>query len=245
MERRSDEEGTFRVLPSGARPCLWMLAGLLSYRLCDREYDCERCPLDAAIRGAPRAPDAGIAVTPPAWGIRDGLSYHPVYGWIVPGAGRRVRWGVDGWTAQLLERVTAVILPAVGTRLLRGKVACWATVEGSLVPLRSPLSGEVARTNRALQADPMLMTHSPYDAGWLLDVEADDGSAATRRWIGARERRERAAKQTRRMHRSALGYLHAGQEIGPTAPDGGVVLSDLRRMLGPSRYHRLVVSVLR
>ncbi len=30
--------------------CIWMLAGVLTYRLCDREYDCERCPLDAALR---------------------------------------------------------------------------------------------------------------------------------------------------------------------------------------------------
>lgn len=39
-------------------PCIWMSAGLLSYRLCDREYDCEHCPLDAALRGAPPPPPA-------------------------------------------------------------------------------------------------------------------------------------------------------------------------------------------
>ena len=50
-------------------PCIWMSAGLLRYRLCDREYDCEHCPLDAALRGAPAPPHAappslGTAVDP-------------------------------------------------------------------------------------------------------------------------------------------------------------------------------------
>jgi hypothetical protein len=28
-----------------------MSAGLVRYKLCDRDFDCERCPLDAALRG--------------------------------------------------------------------------------------------------------------------------------------------------------------------------------------------------
>ena len=43
-----------------ALPCIWMGAGLLRYRLCDREYDCEHCPLDAALRGAPAPPPAPV-----------------------------------------------------------------------------------------------------------------------------------------------------------------------------------------
>ena len=38
------------VSPDSVRPCLWMSAGLLTYRLCDRDFDCEGCPLDSALR---------------------------------------------------------------------------------------------------------------------------------------------------------------------------------------------------
>jgi hypothetical protein len=31
--------------------CVWMLSGVLNYRLCDRDLDCEHCPLDRALRG--------------------------------------------------------------------------------------------------------------------------------------------------------------------------------------------------
>ena len=40
MERRPGSEGGFPVLPENALPCVWMTAGLLAYRLCDRSYEC-------------------------------------------------------------------------------------------------------------------------------------------------------------------------------------------------------------
>lgn len=30
--------------------CVWMSAGVLRFWLCDRGFDCDRCPLDAALR---------------------------------------------------------------------------------------------------------------------------------------------------------------------------------------------------
>lgn len=38
------------VFPN-AQTCVWMEAGVISFWLCNREYDCEHCPLDAALRG--------------------------------------------------------------------------------------------------------------------------------------------------------------------------------------------------
>jgi hypothetical protein len=38
----------------GGAECVWMQAGVVSYKLCDRRFDCERCPFDMAIRDADR-----------------------------------------------------------------------------------------------------------------------------------------------------------------------------------------------
>lgn len=246
MEHR-DESDTYRVLPERAEPCVWMVAGVLRYRLCDREYDCEHCPLDAAIHGGASAPASGALRAPgapPAWEVRDGLDYHPVYGWVSDAGEGRVRWGIDGPTSRLLDQVTAVVLPVDGTEIVEGKVACWVMDDGELVPLRSPVSGVVARTNHAILRDPTLLSRAPYDGGWLMEiVGCPTGSLAC--LVGAGARREAAARQLQRLHRAAMGYLHMDQEVGPTAQDGGARLPDLRRMLGRSRYHRLVHSVLR
>lgn len=34
-----------------AQACVWMEAGVIRFWLCNRDFDCERCPLDAALRG--------------------------------------------------------------------------------------------------------------------------------------------------------------------------------------------------
>jgi hypothetical protein len=35
--------------------CVWMDAGVVNYKLCDRGFDCERCPLDQALHRRPSA----------------------------------------------------------------------------------------------------------------------------------------------------------------------------------------------
>jgi hypothetical protein len=42
--------------PAGVLPCVWMSAGLISFKLCDREGECEGCPFDRAMRGLPSLP---------------------------------------------------------------------------------------------------------------------------------------------------------------------------------------------
>jgi hypothetical protein len=39
-----------RQEPPGALPCVWMSAGLIAFKLCDREGECEGCPFDRAMR---------------------------------------------------------------------------------------------------------------------------------------------------------------------------------------------------
>lgn len=44
--------------PEGVLPCVWMSAGLIAFKLCDREGECESCPFDRAMRGLGPLPEA-------------------------------------------------------------------------------------------------------------------------------------------------------------------------------------------
>lgn len=46
------------IADRAARTCVWMDAGVLTFKLCDRDFDCEHCPLDAALHGTSPAPSA-------------------------------------------------------------------------------------------------------------------------------------------------------------------------------------------
>lgn len=50
-ETRKNLEATYaHVVPAGETPCVWMTAGVLTCWLCDRNLECQACPLDAALR---------------------------------------------------------------------------------------------------------------------------------------------------------------------------------------------------
>ena len=248
-ERRAPADGTW--LPNGALPCVWMAAGLLAYHLCERDFDCERCPLDAALAGrAPRA-DAASEPAEPAHErrraplrFRADRGYHDAHGWVLRLSPLRVRTGLDMFAARLLARSNAVVLPPLGCRVERGRPACWIADEGELIPLRSPVSGTVVGRNVAVQERPGLLASSPYDEGWLLEVRCDappeDGPALR----SAGHIRRDTARQLRRLRARVRTLGRPDPRVGATLADGGRRVTDLRVLLGPLGWRRAIDAVL-
>jgi hypothetical protein len=73
--------GSQGASPHHVLPCLWTTAGVLAYRLCDLEYDCDHCPLDAALRGAARRADAAPMATG-GFEFPADRRYHAGHGWM-------------------------------------------------------------------------------------------------------------------------------------------------------------------
>ena len=221
-----------------APPCVWMTAGLVAWRLCDRDFDCEHCPLDAALRG----PTRPIPVAPvPPWSFPDDRGYHPGHTWVRQEAPGRIRCGADALVARLFAHVRGVVLPAHGSRLIQGQVACWLEDGPELIPLRTPATGVVRARNAEVQGDAQLLARDPYGRGWLFELDGivgpDSAPTARSAAVAARE----ALRQLRSLERSAARVLTQGRRrTGVTAADGGEPLADLRRMLGAERYRRLV-----
>lgn len=42
--------GSMRIVPADRRKCIWMEAGVVSFKLCDNNYDCPTCPYDHAMQ---------------------------------------------------------------------------------------------------------------------------------------------------------------------------------------------------
>lgn len=236
----SDRNDTFDWLPASARPCVWMTAGLVAYRLCDRDFDCERCPLDAALRGDASPP-------PPTregarWGFPDDRLYSPRHAWVQAEGEGRVRTGLDVFAARLLGPVHAVVLPNRGARVRRGSAACWAMSDTDLVPLAAPVSGTVTRVNRALQERPGGVNDAPYDDGWLLEVEVAGAPEEQTDLVPAAISRRNAEQEVARLGREIR--RGRGGDIGPALPDGGEMLPGLSGLLSPARRRRLLRRLL-
>jgi glycine cleavage system H protein len=240
---------TQALLPADARPCVWMTAGVVAYKICDRDFDCDNCPLDAGLCGrelrtvAPPSEDevlAEVFETP-----RDRF-YHASHTWALPFERNRVRFGIDAFAAHLLSRASSVVLPGEGTLLQQGKVGFWISEDTRLVPLVSPVTGRVLRRNQHVQASPGLVSESPYGQGWLLEVECPEWESQRERLADAERAQALVRRQMANFRKRVSHYVEQSDPaVGPTMADGGERLTDVRRILGPKRYRRLIMKYLR
>lgn len=239
----------------GLRPCLWMSAGLVSYKLCDRDFDCEHCPLDAALRGDtlqvlyPPGPSAGAPPGVAAFYFPDDRLYGDGHTWVLGGAGGDVRIGLDAFATALLGTVVRLI-PAAGLEGEEASVAAGAplcTVDLGIgrLPISSPVTGRLIRWNGAVEADATILTTGPYTEGWILEMEVTEAGSPVG-LVGAEAALDRSRLDLRRFRRRAAIFLFddAGA-VGPTMADGGEILTDLRCILGAHRYLELVGDLVR
>lgn len=235
-----------QAYPPGLLPCVWMSAGLVAFKLCDRQGECESCPFDQVMRGPRPATEtlrSPVAPRLTPWSFPADRGYHPGHGWAQAMDGGRLRLGIDALVARLWDRSSGVILPAAGSRLTAGETACWLEDGAELLPIPSPAGGTVVARNGRVLEDPGLVAAAPYEAGWLFEVESE--GEASPPLLSAEVARAAAAEDLADFQAAAGRELGRGRgQVGATLPDGGEPLTDLRAMLGPPRYASLVRRLL-
>jgi glycine cleavage system H protein len=229
------------TVPVTAPPCIWMSAGLISYKLCERELDCEHCPLDAALRGEEGSSwqlEELLAVARRPIEFPADRLYCPGHSWFqrLPEGGARI--GLDALAAALVGSPRRVAGAGDGGAVTAGESLCELDLSFGSLPLNAPCSGRGRRLNPALAETPSLLAEAPYDEGWLFELASADGPAEELDAAGIRERARLDLRHFRR--RVALALLCDLEEVGPTLADGGQLLTDLRLMVGPRRYLGLV-----
>ena len=53
MKLRKQNAPTRRMIPEDEQMCIWMTTGMVSYKICDRNFECESCPLNLGLTGNP------------------------------------------------------------------------------------------------------------------------------------------------------------------------------------------------
>lgn len=238
------------VVPADAQPCLWMSAGLLTYRLCDRDFDCDRCPLDAALRGdslgSPRR-EALLAPRRDARVFPEDRVYTTGHSWIQVLQGtdaRTVRFGLDAFAAAIIGRCSEVRCQAAQSELARGGAVCQIDLGLGILSLGVPLGGTIERANNRLQDYPEQVVTAPYGDGWIAELTATNVAELNGLLTAARAR-ERARLDLQRFRRRVAMQLLAGASgVGPSLADGGEWVADLREMLGGPTYMDLLRELI-
>lgn len=258
MARELIGEST-RNLPEGHMQCVWMLAGIIDYKLCDREYECEQCPFDQAIRGrvpSPPVADAGDRGASSTWGGRVGrfavsgftvlgtLFYTPAHVWVRVERGGHVRVGLDDFGQKLVGRVYAVSLPRPGTRV-NPKSRSWGIAHlAGETSLKIPVSGMVREVNGTLAQQPSLVNRDPYGQGAAMVIEPKSLLETLKGTYYGPEVERWYQREIERLRRQLREFCEPQPDLGPTLPDGGVHLENLSHLISAANLRRVVESFL-
>jgi len=98
------------------------------------------------------------------------LRYTKDHEWARKGQ-KTVTIGVTAFAVDQLGDITQVDLPEVGRAAKAGQPL--GTIESvkSVSDLFAPISGKVVRVNGDLENSPELVNESPYEKGWMVEIE--------------------------------------------------------------------------
>lgn len=231
--------------------CLWMDAGVVGYKLCDRSYECEHCPFDEALHSHPQKrsfianrgfdnPQTSISVE--GCKVGEGLFYHPSHTWARVEADGIVRIGVDDFGQRILGTVYSVSLPARNRELRRGEVACAVTHQSGVTALPSPLAGKVLSVNSGLLARPALLNRDPFGDGWTMTVEPSDLKNCLRELLYGEKIAPWLAGEIEKLHTLITGIMNNDHASVATLPDGGMLTREFMHGLNVAETRRVINS---
>lgn len=241
----TDSTSKYPLIPPNEQKCVWMTAGILSYQLCDREFDCDHCPLDSAIRTFPdrtsidhRPANIAAGGSKP---LMPGYLYSRKHCWTKPTDTNTVRVGIEPLLASMLLNARTVVLPSTGDRVKADSVCAWIVLEGGTLPITSPIDGDILRTNAMLVDQPHDILDDPFERGWLFEVTTGEDIFNSSSLFRVAEASRHFNEDNKRFHTLVSTELRKHRSsTGVTLADGGAPVKDLAGMLGPETYFLLI-----
>lgn len=88
--------------------------------------------------------------------------------------GKIAKIGITDFAQHKLGDLTYVELPALNKKVKQGEVLCGLESVKAAADVYAPLSGKVVKVNSALESQPELINKSPYDEGWIAEIEIEE-----------------------------------------------------------------------
>lgn len=103
--------------------------------------------------------------------VPDDLLYTDEHEWIQPLTDSTVRLGITDYAQDQLGDVVYIELPALGREVAKDDILAEIESTKSVGELYAPFAGTVVAVNSTLNDTPELVNQSPYERGWLVELE--------------------------------------------------------------------------
>ena len=107
--------------------------------------------------------------------VREDLKYTDSHEWLKVMVDT-ARVGITDHAQSELTDIVFVELPEVGKEVKKGDELCVVESVKSISELYSPVTGKIVNVNKKLEDAPETINESPYDEGWLVEIEIKNKS---------------------------------------------------------------------
>ncbi len=245
--------------------CVWMSAGLVNYKLCDKYFQCEECEFYHAMRGIlpatipqvnhPAMPetknhDRPVEPSPNPYLLQllEGCCvhldrYYLSHFWFKIENREKSQMGIDPLSLKVLYPLERIILPDIGEVLQKNQLMAWLVRGNTTIPLYSPVNCKIIELNPLFLAGG-LETVQQSDSylmrimGQNLEQEIKNMCCTT---SGIGNYTTKMANIQSYLSRAMDSQL--SRSLGPTLCDGGRIESNLENIIGTVLFQEFIKSL--
>ena len=255
-QRQIMKETRKQLWPENESPCIWMEAGLVDFKLCVYNLNCENCPFDAVMRN--RNCDNSVNTNNQAKSylkdskgtkelfkpftsvqVDKNVYYGNRYWYFEPISTTKVLIGINQVAIQLFPSLTDIIVSEEKT-IQKGQTVCWLVSKHGTIRLTSPMTGQILKINNSLQDD----LESKSSRVWLYMIENQNLQQEL-----LKLKKGQQAKTFLENRQSAIlekfnNVRTFHSDIGQTLTDGGKPVESLEQLFGEKKYFKLVSEII-
>ena len=105
--------------------------------------------------------------------VKEDLKYTKTHEWLKL-KGNKAIVGITDHAQSELTDIVYVELPSVGKTVKKGEELCVVESVKSVSEIYAPVSGKIVNVNKKLEDSPETINKSPYEEGWLVELEIKD-----------------------------------------------------------------------
>lgn len=185
-------------MSSKPHTCIWMDAGLVPYKLCPFEYDCDHCEFYMEITGKQKAEpkyaeERSIELClrrPEEAYFSPGIQYYKNHMWLKRTGQNRLIIGPDEFMISLLPSVVNIVLAPIGKEIQSNGCLAWIQLPFCMLYLNTPVAGTVTEHNPRLmelvQNKEEFCEHS-YSDFWMVKLATESAEIDRTQWLTKQE----------------------------------------------------------